>query len=45
MTKQEASKLIEHWFESVEIAEYELHPDEVFYDEDEDTYFTNIRNR
>ena len=23
MTKQEANKLIEHWFESVEIAEYE----------------------
>ena len=23
MTKQEAIKLIEHWFESVEIAEYE----------------------
>ena len=23
MTKQEASKLIQHWFESAEIAEYE----------------------
>ena len=23
MTKQEANKLIQHWFESVEIAEYE----------------------
>lgn len=23
MSKQEANKLIEHWFESVEIAEYE----------------------
>ena len=23
MNKQEANKLIEHWFESVEIAEYE----------------------